>query len=79
MLCDTHVENESGATHGARAQVPDTQAPGIRPRCKHVVFRKLFHRMVQTCNVKEAAMHQLHRMFTPVSYTHLTLPTIYSV
>lgn len=70
MLCDTDVENRSGATHDARAQNPGIQARsimemGIRPRCKHVVFRKLFHRMVQTCNVKEAAMHQLHRMFTP--------------
>jgi hypothetical protein len=79
MLCDTHVENESGATHGARAQVPDTQAPGIRPRCKHVVFRKLFHRMVQTCNVKEAAMHQLHRMFTPPPVFSPDAPRCYGV
>jgi hypothetical protein len=40
-------------------------APGVRRRCKQAVFTKLFHRMIQTCKVKEAAMKRLHALFTP--------------
>lgn len=29
------------------------------------MFTKLFHRMIQACNVKEAAMQRLHALFTP--------------
>jgi hypothetical protein len=74
MLCDTDVANELGATHGAPEHVP-----GVRPRCKHVVFKKLFHRMVQTCNVKEAAMQQLHTLFTPLPVFAPDAPRCYGV
>ena len=50
--------------------------------------RRLMARYMDLCDVPRAAIHlcQLAQLFTedavwegPVSYTHLTLPTIYSV
>jgi hypothetical protein len=43
----------------------DATTPGVRQRCKPATFTKLFHRMIQTCNVKEAAMKRLHALYTP--------------
>ena len=51
MLCD--------------ADVHESTTPGVRQRCKPATFTKLFHRMIQTCNVKEAAMKRLHALYTP--------------
>jgi len=50
---------------GAEDAAGGADAPGVRRRCSPAMFTKLFHRVVQTCNVKEEAMQRLYALFSP--------------
>ena len=49
--------------------------------CEHLFQLKKPYKLIKQIDAREAELHceKLEQMGIPVSYTHLTLPTIYSV
>ena len=53
----------------------------IRQHTLHYIFKSIFHctNYILHCIVQYVLQYMVQMWFQPVSYTHLTLPTIYSV